>query len=369
LLKGGTSVDFDLYDTDVTKCEFRQEHFFLYLFGLNEPDCWGALDLDTGDSILFVPETTDDAERWEGTRRPLSYHTERYGVTSTLLNTKVDEELQRRGTKQLYLLFGTNTDSGESTRTKATFTDIEKKYNCDTSKLYPLLEELRVFKSEAEVEVLRLGNLISSQAHVYVMRHIRAGLSELQLEAMFKSWCQFHGGSRHCAYSQSSTGEDAGRFSPRLICDSLLTFALILCSSACICGSGANGSILHYGHAAQPNERILKDGDSCVLDMGAEFAGYATDITRSYPVNGKFTADQAIVHNAVLDAQQSVLQAMRPGVMWPAMHKLAERRIITHLRNVSEMRSSLVCAVMRKCASTQLASLSVFCFSCRRACS
>jgi Xaa-Pro dipeptidase len=89
---------------------------------------------------------------------------------------------------------------------------------------------------------------------------------------------------------------------------------------------------LHYGHAARPNERILEDGDTCVLDMGAEFAGYATDITRSYPVNGVFTPDQKIVHNAVYEAQQAVLKAMKPGVKWADMHKLAERVILTHLR-------------------------------------
>ena len=104
--------------------------------------------------------------------------------------------------------------------------------------------------------------------------------------------------------------------------------------SSCICGSGENGSILHYGHAARPNERILASGDTCVLDMGAEFQGYATDITRSYPVNGKFTPDQAVVHNAVYEAQQAVLKALKPGVLFPDMHKLAEKIIITHLREV-----------------------------------
>lgn len=72
--------------------------------------------------------------------------------------------------------------------------------------------------------------------------------------------------------------------------------------------------------------------------MGAEFQGYATDITRSYPVNGKFTPDQAVVHNAVYEAQQAVIKALKPGVLFPDMHKLAEKIIITHLR---EVRSTL----------------------------
>jgi Xaa-Pro dipeptidase len=314
LLSGGTTADWDLYDSDVCKADFRQEAYFQYVFGVNEPDLVGVLDLDTQETLLFIPETTEDSQRWNGTRRPLSYHTERYGVSETFLTDDLDAVLAKRGVKQLFTLFGKNLDSGNVTSTVPKFVGMEK-YANDNVKLHPLLTELRVFKTDREIEVLRLSNLISSQAHVYVMRHIHSGLSELQLEALYKSWCQFHGGSRHCAYT-------------------------------CICGSGENGSILHYGHAGRPNERILQDGDSCVLDMGAEFNGYATDITRSYPVNGKFTADQALVHNAVYEAQQAVLKAMKPTVFWPDMHRLAERVIIDHLLKAGILHNGTVDEMM-----------------------
>ncbi len=220
LLAGGTSSDFDLYDTDVLKCEFRQEAFFLYLFGLNEPDCYGALDLETGESLLFVPPTSDDSQRWNGTRRPLSYHTDRYGVSATYLTDDLITELSRRGTKQLFTLYGENTDSDRFTTTIPKAKGLEAFAN-DSKQLHPFLSELRVHKTPLEIEVLRLGNLISSQAHVYVMRHIREGLSELQLEALFKSWCAFHGGSRHCAYTVSEAQQtaDGGRLA--LLCASL----------------------------------------------------------------------------------------------------------------------------------------------------
>ena len=308
LLMGGVSSDWDLYDTDVCKADFRQESFFQYLFGVNEPDCFGVLDLETDETFLFTPEVTDDSERWNGTRRPLAYHTQRYGFNDTFLTKDLDEVLQKRGVKHLFTLLGTNRDSGNSTRTVPQFDGIEK-YTKDDKQLYPMLSELRVFKTPGEIEVLRIANLISSQAHVYVMRHIKADMAEIQLEALYKSWCGFHGGCRHMAYT-------------------------------CICGSGENGSILHYGHAARPNERILQDGDACVLDMGAEYLGYATDITRSYPVNGKFTEDQKIVHNAVYEAQQAVLKAMKPGVLWPDMHRLAEKVIIEHLLKVRNNHNS-----------------------------
>lgn len=202
LLMGGQTTDWDLYDTDVSKADFRQEAFFQYVFGVNEPDLFGLLDLDTQESVLFVPETTDESERWLGTRRPLSYHTERYGVSETVLTKDLDATLQKRGVQNLFTLWGQNDDSDAWTKTAPKF-DGKEKYTEEKTKLHPMLVELRVFKTEREIEVLRLSNLISSQAHVYVMRHIHAGLAEIQLEGLYKAWCAFHGGTRHCAYTVS----------------------------------------------------------------------------------------------------------------------------------------------------------------------
>ena len=300
-LVGGRSWDFELYDSDTDKCEFRQEMFFRYLFPVNEPDVCAALDLTTGESLLFVPEVTDDSQRWNGERRPLSYYTEHYGLSQTYLTNDIHSILQERHIKTLYVLYGQNSDSGLFTKTTIESIGLPADtYTLETTLLHPLLSELRVFKTEREIEIMRLGNAISSQAHVYVMTHIKAGMTEIHAEALFKSYCQYYGGCRHMAYT-------------------------------CICGSGSNGSILHYGHAGRPNDRILKDGDTVVFDMGGEYAGYASDITRSYPINGKFTEDQAAIHTAVYEAQQAVLHAMKPGVSWSDMHRLAEQVIITHL--------------------------------------
>ena len=168
--------------------------------------------------------------------------------------------------------------------------------------LSPIICELRVFKTSKEIEYLRMANLVSSKAHIYVMRHCKVGMTEIQLEALFKAYCAYYAGSRHVAYT-------------------------------CICGAGPHGSILHYGHAARPNERLLYDNDRVLLDMGAEYNGYASDITRSYPVNGKFTTDQKLIRNAVYDASKSVIN-MKQGIKWTDMHLLAERTIIKHLLQI-----------------------------------
>lgn len=137
-------------------------------------------------------------------------------------------------------------------------------------------------------------------AHVEVMRATKPGMMEYQLESLFHHHTYTHGGCRHVSYT-------------------------------CICGCGPSASILHYGHAGRPNSRLLTSSDMALLDMGAEYHCYASDITCSYPVSGAFTADQRAVYESVLAAQVAVLRELRPGVSWVEMHREAEREILRGL--------------------------------------
>lgn len=134
----------------------------------------------------------------------------------------------------------------------------------DNGRLFPLIVELRVFKTDEEIEVLRYVADVTCKAHMEVMRQCTAGLREYQCEALFQQYVYFHGGCRNCAYT-------------------------------CICASGGNGAVLHYGHAGAPNSKLIKNGDMCLYDMGAEYHCYCSDITSSFPANGKFTEDQKLV--------------------------------------------------------------------------
>lgn len=96
-------------------------------------------------------------------------------------------------------------------------------------------------------------------------------------------------------------------------------------SYTCICASGGNGATLHYGHAGAPNSRTIKDGDICLFDMGCEYNCYGSDITCSFPANGRFTEDQKFIYNTVLKSNRAVMAATKPGVSWKSMHLLADR--------------------------------------------
>ena len=112
------------------------------------------------------------------------------------------------------------------------------------------------------------------------MRQVRPGAHEFQMESIFRDFCYRRGGMRHMSYT-------------------------------CICASGANASVLHYGHAAAPNDKRLSESELCLFDMGGEYYCYASDITCSFPANGQFTPQQKFVYETVLRANRAVLGAAR----------------------------------------------------------
>ncbi|XP_064486588.1 xaa-Pro dipeptidase-like [Ornithodoros turicata] len=296
LLRGGESATRHCSDHEPV---FRQESYFHWAFGIEEPDCYGAIDVQNGTSIVFVPKLPDCYAIWMGKLCTPEECVEKFGVDEVAYVEDMVDVLRARNAKVLLTLRGRSSDSGKMS-TEATFSGIEN-FKVNSSVLFEVIAECRVFKTPLELDVLRYTNRISSEAHKEVMRRIRPGMKEYQLESIFQHYCYYNGGARHCSYT-------------------------------CICGTGPNGAILHYGHAGAPNERTVEDGDMCLFDMGCEYYCYASDITCSFPANGKFTPDQKIIYNAVLKSSRAVMAATKPGVSWTDMHLLAERTILGELK-------------------------------------
>lgn len=297
LLHGGEEID--RYDTD-TQYAFRQESFFQYLFGVREPGCAGFIDLKTHKSVLLVPRLSAEWELWCGDRKPLAYFKAHYKVDEVFYMDEILPVLQEKfAVQKLYVLKGKNNDSGLMTVTTSDFEGIDK-FSVDLDDLHPVLVGCRYIKSEKELELMRFVNNLSSQAHIEVMKSIRAGKMEFHAESYFLHHCYSQGGARLHAYT-------------------------------CICGSGHNASALHYGHAGAPNDKILEDGDIFLCDMGAELHGYSSDITCTFPVNGKFSADQRMIYEGVLKAHDAVIDAIKPGVSNVDMHLLSHRVLTQHL--------------------------------------
>lgn len=297
LLQGGQDKNF--YDTDVAYL-FRQESYFMWAFGVLEPGCYGIIDLGSKKSTLFVPHFPDEYSVWMGPPLSLEDFRKKYGVEHVDFVDKMADTLRRRNPSTLLTLKGVNSDSGLIAE-EATFKGIER-FNIDNAILFPIITELRVIKTNLELDVMRYVAKASSEAHRKVMRFAKAGKTEYQCESEFLNHCYGARGCRHVSYG-------------------------------CVCASGPNGAVLHYGHAAAPNDRVIRDSDMCLFDMGANYYGYAADITCSFPASGKFNADQKLIYEAVLKSNLAVQKATKPGVSWVDMHLLASRTLLQQLKS------------------------------------
>lgn len=303
LLCGGDETN--KYDSDI-EYVFRQDSWFSYLFGVKEPGVWGAIRLPDGETSLFIPKSPDEYRIWCGTIYPPNYYVDKYGVNNVFyvseLSCWLGNELLVSSTQggKIFILEGTNSDSGRQPLLRQFQGDMAVTKYFDKAVLYNQLAICRVQKSTLEIDLLAYVAWVTSMAHVAVMRHAKVGMMEYEFEARFLYEIYKSGGCRHAAYTS-------------------------------ICACGPNSAVLHYGHAAAPNDLCLADGMMALLDMGAEYHGYASDITCSFPITGTFTTDQRGVFEGVLAAQRVVLEAIRPGVSWVLCHELAEREILKAL--------------------------------------
>lgn len=305
ILQGGSEIP--LYNSDITYV-FRQEPYFMWSFGVLEPDCYGAVDVETGKSILFVPKLPEEYAIWMGSLMTFCDYQSKYKVDQVCYKDDIASELAKMDTNLILTLNGINSDSNLPTQ-EATFDGIEK-FKVDNKILFPIIANLRVFKTDMELEVLKYVVEVSADAHINVMKTIKPGLMEYQCESTFLHHCYSVGGCRHAAYT-------------------------------CICASGPNSSVLHYGHAAAPNNKLIRDGELCLMDMGASYFGYTGDITCTIPANGKFTSDQKLIYEAVLKANKAVQAFAKPGTKWTCLHQLAVRTILNDLKEGGLLKGDL----------------------------
>ncbi|MDD5304923.1 MAG: aminopeptidase P family protein, partial [Elusimicrobia bacterium] len=166
------------------------------------------------------------------------------------------------------------------------------------AKLRDALDELRAVKTEGELDLMRRANAVSAAAHLAVMKATKPGLREYELQALFDAAC-VKAGLKHLAYPS-------------------------------IVAAGVNSAVLHY----RKNDAPLKSGDLLLIDAGAELGGYAADITRTYPINGKFTRRQRDIYSVVLEAQKSCIAKARPGIISADLHVHSMRVIAEGLKSL-----------------------------------
>ncbi len=268
-----------------TQYRFRQDSDFLYLTGFEEPEAIAVL-APTRDQkyTMFLRPRDPEREIWDGKRAGIEGAKSEYGANEALPVATFAEKLEEilDGAPTLYYRLGVNPDLDDMIiRQIARMRAINRKpIHPPTTIIDPatIVHEMRVLKSEAEIELMQRAADIAAQAHVEAMKSVRAGMKEYQVEALIEQIFRREGAAAP-AYTS-------------------------------IVGAGANATVLHY----ISNDGDLRDGDLLLVDAGAEYKGYASDITRTYPINGKFSKAQREIYDLVLEAQTSCVEMVKPGV-------------------------------------------------------
>jgi Xaa-Pro aminopeptidase len=295
--------------------KYRSDSSFFYLTGFAEPEAVAVIETfdseeDGYSYSLFCRERDRDMEIWNGYRAGVDGAVDDYEADEAyaidLLDEEIIEKLQNKD--KLFYRIGQNaefdarvakwlnTASGESRRGASAPAQVIQ--------LDRIVDEMRLFKDANEIEIMQIASNISAEAHTKAMQSVRPGMMEYALEAELN----YVFGKNGCVPSYTS-----------------------------IVGGGANGCILHYVE----NDKVLNDGDLVLIDAACEYQLYASDITRTFPVNGTFSAEQKALYNVVLEAQIAAINAVQIGNSYKEPHHVAVRILVQGLLDLGIMQGDI----------------------------
>ena len=283
-----------------THYSYRHDSNFYYLSGFTEPEAVLVLVASQDDnslqqSILFCREKNLEREIWDGHRFGPDGAREQFGFDAAYSIAQLDEKLAELMGNQPALFYPLGGDAAWDQRILKLRSAVQEKIRSgirapdEIRDVRALLNEMRLFKDAHELDIMRRAAAISTSAHRRAMQFTRPDQFEYQVEAeLLHEFCRH--GARHPAYTSIVAG-------------------------------GANACVLHY----VGNDAKLRNGDLLLIDAGCEVDGYASDITRTFPVNGRFSAAQKEVYEIVLAAQAAAIAAAQPNQTWDVPHDAALR--------------------------------------------
>jgi Xaa-Pro aminopeptidase len=275
---------------------YRFDSYFYYLTGFSEPE--SVLVLLGGDkpkSILFARPKDPDREIWDGYRHGPDAARETFGFDEAYAISALDEMLPGLLADRPAVHTPVGADPAWDARVVGWINRVREQARSgvsaptDIGDVRAILDEMRLTKDGTEVQVMRNAAQIAAAAHLRAMRAARPGLHEYEIEA-------------ELLHEFRRRGAQAPAYTP-------------------IVASGANACVLHYVE----NNAALKDGDMLLIDAGCELDGYASDLTRTFPVNGRYSGEQRAVYDLVLAAQAAAIAQVQPGNLWDVPHEAAVR--------------------------------------------
>ncbi len=292
---------------------YRQDSDFQYLSGFPEPEAVIALipGREHGEYVLFCRERDPERELWDGLRAGQDGAIRDFGADDAFPIGDIDDILPGliEGRERVYYAIGTNPEFDHHLMEWVNVIRSKARQGAQPPNefvaLDHLLHDMRLYKSAAELKVMREAAEISARAHIRAMQASRAGLFEYHLEAELDY--EFRkGGAKMPAYGS-------------------------------IVAAGRNGCILHY----HENDAPLKDGDLVLIDAGCEIDCYASDITRTFPVSGVFSAEQRAIYEIVLAANIEAFKFIGPGRHWNEAHEATVRVISAGLLELGLLKGAL----------------------------
>lgn len=296
--------------------EYRQDSDFYYLTGFEEPAaiCLLAPNHPEHRFIMFVRPRNPEHETWDGKMAGIEGAISTYGADAAYPLHEFDERLPHylKDTSTLYYSLGKNENldakiiqlfklNRERPRDSGGLTTI-----IDPG---AILDEMRNIKQPEELDIMRKAAAISAEAHREAMKATRPGMYEYEIQAVMEYFFRKRGAPRNA-------------------------YPLII-------GSGPNATTLHYAE----NSRRMEDGELLLVDAGAEYGYYVSDITRTFPVNGKFSPPQQAIYTIVLNALQSATRRIRPGITLADVHEETVQVITTGLVELGLLKSPVADAI------------------------
>ncbi len=292
---------------------FRPDSDFYYLTGFAEPESVAVLipGRKQAEYILFCRERDPEREVWDGRRAGQEGAIRDFGADDSFPIDAIDEILPRmlEQSERVFYAMGCNPELDH--QMSEWIGALRSKARSGVSgpleffALDHYLHDMRLYKSRSEIRLMREAAKISAAAHTDLMRYCRPGLYEYQLQAHFAHACAQRGAVQQ-AYPS-------------------------------IVGGGVNGCILHYTENNQP----LNDGDLVMIDAGCELDCYASDISRTFPVNGRFSTEQRALYALVLEAQHAAIAEVKPGNHWNDPHEAAVRVLTKGLIKLGLLKGKL----------------------------
>ena len=292
--------------------DYRPDSDFYYLTGFPEPEAVAALipGREPAQYVLFTRERHPEREVWDGKRAGPAGATADYGADDAFPIADIDEILPGllEGRERVFFTMGLNSEFDQRVIGWVNRLRVRARNGLHAPQefvaLNHLLHDMRLFKSRGELTLMRRSAQIAAAAHVRAMRFCRPG--RMEFEVMAELLHEFHSHGADISYHP-------------------------------IVGGGANTCTLHYS----ANDARLNAGELLLVDAGCEVGYYASDITRTYPINGRFTPEQRAIYEIVLEAQLAAIERVRPGNHWNEPHDAAVRAVTAGLKRVGILKGAL----------------------------